>query len=276
MILETLNKLYGSAVIATILPGQKRIPLLPREQLEALRDRRIRRMVAYAARYVPYYREMFAREGIDPRQIRGAADLDRLPILDRELVRTHPRLFIAQTRAARSALSFLTSGSTGTPIEIHHDRRSLLANVAYGERERGPVNRACGSFRPKELYVGYETSTFKKVIAFYEQCALFPVRPQRRFVSLLEPIDNIVAIADAERPDVLVGYGGWIDLFFKTIAARGIKVHLPKMVMYMGEALPHGGRAFIEEKFGIPVMTRYNAVESFKIGYFCEVLAPNL
>ncbi len=270
MNIRTLKKLYGSAVIAANLPGQGRIPFLPREQLEALRDRRIRRMVAYAARSVPYYREMFAREGIDPRQIRGAADLDRLPILDRELVRTQPRLFIAQTPATRNALSFLTSGSTGAPIEVHHDQRSLLANIAFGERERGPVNRACGLFRPKELYVGYETSTFKKVIAFYEQSVLFPVRPQRRFVSLLEPIDKIAAIADAERPDVLVGYGGWIDLFFKTIAARGIKVRLPKMVMYMGEALPHGGRAFIEENFGIPVMSRYNAVESFKIGFFCE------
>ena len=53
---------------------------------------------------------------------------------------------------------------------------------------------------------------------------------------------GVAAIANAERPDVLVGYGGWIDLFFKTVAARGIELQPPKLVMYMGEALPHGAR----------------------------------
>lgn len=271
MITQTFKKLYGSAVIAANLKGQRSIPFLPREKLEAMRDQRIRHIVTYAAKTVPYYLDLFARKGIDPRQIKGATDLDLLPILDKELVRAQPRLFIAEAPPARSALSFYSSGSTGTPMEIHHDQQSLLANIAFGERERSAVIRICdGSFRPKELYVGYETSTFKKVVAFYEGSVFLPLRPQRRFVSLLEPIEKIAAIANAERPDILVGYGGWVDLFFKTVAARGIELHMPKMIMYMGEALPHGGRAFIEENFGIPVLSRYNSVEAFKIGFFCE------
>jgi hypothetical protein len=39
-----------------------------------------------------------------------------------------------------------------------------------------------------------------------------PVRPRRRFVSVREPVDAVAAIVNAERPDVLVGYGGWVDL----------------------------------------------------------------
>jgi phenylacetate-CoA ligase len=271
--MRVVDRLRGSAVVAAHLRGQARAAYRPRHELERVRDRRIRAMVAHAARAVPYYRELFARLGIAPSDIRTAADLDRLPLVDRELVRTRPRQFLAESPAARGALSFLTSGSTGTPIEMHHDRTSLLANIAFGEREREPVNRLCGSFRPRELYVGYETSTFKKVIAFYEDNVLFPVRPRRRFVPLSEPLDRIAAIAQAERPDVLVGYGGWIALYFRTLAARGLRGHLPKLVMYMGEALPHGARELIEEGFGVPVMSRYNAVEAFKLGYFCEARA---
>lgn len=270
MISRTLRKIYGSLVVAAYLRNRKIMSRQPRITLENIRDARIRRIVAFASREVPYYRQMFARHGIDPKRITSAEELDRLPLIDRELVRTQPHLFIAETAAARAGLSFLTSGSTGTPTEIHHDQRSLLANIAFGEREREPINRACGSFRPKELYVGYETSTFKKVIGFYEQNVLFPIRPRRRFVSLLQPIEDIAAITEDERPDILVGYGGWIDLFFKTIAVRGLKIHRPTIVMYMGEALPHGAREFIEQKFGIAVMSRYNAVESFKIGFYCE------
>jgi phenylacetate-CoA ligase len=265
------RKLYGSAVIAANLRGQRRIPFLPREQLDAARDRRIRRIVAYAARTVPYYREWFARQGIDPRQIKGAADLDRLPMLDRDLVHARPHLFIAEHAAARHAPAFTTSGTTGIPLTVRHDRRSLLANIAFGERERDPIICGCGgSFRPRELYVSYETSTFKKVGAFYAENALLPISPRRRFVSVLEPIERIAALANRERPDVLIGYGGWIDLFFKAIAARGIDFYPPKMVLYMGEALPHGARAYIEGHFGVPVLSRYNAVEAFKIGFLCE------
>ena len=269
-LLRTATKLHGSAVIAAMLPRQRRVPFLPREKLEALRDRRVRSVVELAAREVPYYRDWFAREGIDYREIARAADLDRLPVLDRELVRSEPSLFMAGGRTSRGALPFLTSGSTGSAVEIHHDRRSLLANIPYGERERQPLVEHCGSFRPRELYVGNETSVIKEITAFYEENTLLPVRPRRRFVSVRESIEKIAAIANAERPDMLVGYGGWIDLFFKTVAARDIDLEPPKMVMYMAEALPHGGREHIEKSFGIPVMSRYSAAEALKIGYFCE------
>ena len=271
MIVANARKLYGNAVVAAALRGQRRVPYLPREELARLRDRRIRETVAYAARWVPYYRDWFAANGVDPRSIRGAAELDRLPVLDRELVRRRPDAFVAETRAARGAVAFTTSGTTGMPLEVRHDRRSLLANIAYGEREREPVVRSCGGrFRPRELYVGYPTSTFKQVQEFYARSTRLPVRPLRRFVSLLEPLERVVAVANAERPDVLVGYGGWIDLFFKTVAARGLEIHVPKVVLYMGEALPPGAREHIAERFGVPVLSRYNAVEAFKIGFLCE------
>jgi phenylacetate-CoA ligase len=265
-----LRKLYGNAVVAAHL-GQRRIPFLPRERIEALRDRRIRRTVAYAARRVPYYRELFAREGIDPREIRGAADLDRLPVLERDVVRAASQRFVAETAAARDGLAFPTSGSTGSPLWVHHDRRSLLANLAFGEREREPQIRGCGgTFRPKELYVGNETSVIKQVSAFYEENTLLPVRPRRRFVSVREPIEKVAPLLRSERPDILVGYGGWIDLFFKTVGALGLDLPMPKLVLYMAEALPHGAREYIEGHFGVPVMSRYSAAEAFKIGYYCE------
>jgi phenylacetate-CoA ligase len=147
---------------------------------------------------------------------------------------------------------------------------SLLANVPYGERERRPVIAGTGgSFRPRELYVGNETSVIKTVTAFYEANTLF-VRPRRRFVSVREPIERVAAMVNDERPDLLTGYGGWIDLFFRTVAARGIELRPPKMVMYMAEALPHGTRELIEGDFGVPVMSRYSAAEAFKIGFYCE------
>lgn len=271
MLRRIWRRLSGNAVIAAEMRGQGGVPYLPRPRLEALRDRRVRQVVQFAARTVPHYREWFEREGLDPRQIAGAADLERLPILDRRMVRARPERFVAETSAARAGLAFTTSGTTGEPLVVRHDRRSLLANIAHGERERAPINQLCGGeFRPKEVYVGYETSTFKQVQAFYEENTMLPVRPRRRFVSLLEPIETVAGIVNTERPDILVGYGGWLGVFFRTVEARGLPLHKPRMVLSMGEALPHGARAHIEETLGLPLLSRYNAVEAFKIGFSCE------
>lgn len=265
-----MNRLWGNAIVATALRGQKRAPFLPRPRLEAARDARVRRIVAHAAASVPYYRDLCAREHIDPRAIRGAGDLDRLPLLDPELVRREPARFLSEGRRARGALAFVTSGATGRPLEVHHDQRSLLANIAYGERERAPVVALCGSFRPRELYVGYETSNFRKVIAFYAASTRLPVRPRRTTVAMTAPFEEIVATIDAVRPDVLTAYGSFLDLFFRTLAARGATIHPPKVVMFMGEALPAERRAWIERELGARVLSRYCASEAFKIGYFCE------
>ena len=261
------RKLYGNALIAVMLRGQRALPFAPREEVEAARDRRVRRIVAFAAEQVPFYRDWFAREDVDPREFTTAPDLERLPLLDRDEVRAEPHRFMA---AGHSALRVLTSGSTGAPLEVHHDHRSLLGNIAWGERERQPLIEACGTFRPKEIYVGNETSVMKDVTAFYAANTRLPMRPRRRFVSVRVQADTLAEIVNHERPDILVGYGGWIHLFFQTVAARGIALEPPKLVMYMAEALPPGGRELIEGTFGVPVMSRYSAAEAFKVGFYCE------
>ncbi len=265
-----MKRWWGNLVVLAHLRGQKRAPFLPRPRLEALRDTRVRRIVAHAAGSVPYYRELFAREGIDPRAIRGASDLERLPLLDPEIVRREPTRFLSTSARAKGALGFLTSGRSGRPLEVHHDRRSLLANIAFGERERAPVIALCGgAFRPRELRIAYETSNFQKVLDFYAGSTRLPA-PRRTSISMVAPFDDVVAAINDVRPDVLTAYGGFVDMFIRTLAARGVAIHRPKVVMIMGEALPADGRAWIEQELGARVLSRYCATEAFKIGYFCE------
>ncbi len=258
------RKLHGSATVALALRGDSKLPFAPREKVEAARDKRVKAIAAHAAATVPHYRDRF-----DPREIRTAADLDELPVLDKDLPRSSPERFLSD--AVRAPLSFLTSGSTGAAMRVFHDRGSVLRNIAWGERERGAVIEGTGgSFRPKEVYVGNETSVMRDVQAFYNEATLMPARPRRRFVSVREPFEDVVRILDEEKPDLLTGYGGWLHLFFKTAAARGTQHHRPAMVMYMAEAMPPGGRELIEQDLGIAVMSRYSAAEAFKIGFYCE------
>ena len=136
MIKNLFRHLYGNAVVLANLKGQRRIPYLPREELKAKRDARLRKIVDYAAKTVPFYRDLFRERKIEPREIRTVEDLDRLPILDKQTIRKDPHLFLSTSRRGRNSLPFVTSGSTGMPLTVYHDQYSLLSNMAFAERER--------------------------------------------------------------------------------------------------------------------------------------------
>jgi phenylacetate-CoA ligase len=72
------------------------------------------------------------------------------------------------------------------------------------------------------------------------------------------------------RPDLLYGYGSWLETFFRLLALRNISLPPPKAVVYVAEGMTPEAISLIEDRFGIPVLSQYNAMESFKIGFTCE------
>ena len=70
----------------------------------------------YAARTVPFYRDAFAKLGLDPREMRSALDLTRLPLISKDDLRRDPEAFVSTSRTGRNALPFETSGSTGARV----------------------------------------------------------------------------------------------------------------------------------------------------------------
>ena len=228
-------------------------------------------MVRYAAETVPYYQDLFKTLRREPRNIRRAEDLDLLPLIDKDLVRRDPERFRSNSRAGRKSILFLTSGSTGEPLRYYHDTRSMLANMAHGERERevltGLLGRKTGYRR---LFIVRPQSTVSVVSGFYAKHTCIPIRPGSEQVSVLEPFETVVYRVNEVRPDVLGGYGAYLEVFFRTVEARGIAMHRPAVVFYSADAMTNSGRRFVEERIGIPVLSSYNAVESFKIGFLCE------
>jgi phenylacetate-CoA ligase len=87
----------------------------PREKLEDLQTRALRRLVAVASR-VPFYRERFAATGIKAEDIRTIADIARLPILERTDLK---RLGLDGIKVPGSwGMRASSSGSTGNPVQF--------------------------------------------------------------------------------------------------------------------------------------------------------------
>lgn len=258
--------------VARRAAAQRRVPYLPDEERRRLRDARVREIVRYAAETVPHYRDLFRTEGIDAREIATAEDLERLPLLDRAQLQADPDRFVSTSPRGREAFVFLTNGTTGEPLRVLHDRPSVLANMAYGERERVVEVGLTGKrYRYVVADVNYgPRDTGYQILRFYREATAVPVRPDRHMMRLSDPFEVTVDALNRLRPDVLQGYGSYLEAFFAQVADTGAAVHKPRLVLYGSDTMTPAGRRFVEERFGIPVISRYNAVESFKIAFTCE------
>jgi phenylacetate-CoA ligase len=269
---RVLERTRGTLTILRTLPGQRRVTYLPPERVAELRDARVREAVRYAAETVPYYRDFFARERIDPREIGSARDLTRLPLIDNPTVCEDPERFRARSPAGNEAVRFRSTGtSTGVPLYVFHDRRSLLANVAFSERERAVEARFCGKrygYTGVDIY--FAPTTARRVQAFYGAASFRPFRPRHHQLTIETPLDRIVETLNRIRPDVIRSYGTYLETLLRIVAARELRMHRPKVFVYGGDSMTREGRTFVEQHFGVPPISVYNAVEAFKIGFFCE------
>jgi phenylacetate-coenzyme A ligase PaaK-like adenylate-forming protein len=94
-------------------------PRASREEVARFRDRKLRVLVSHAQRHVPLYARLLAEAGVVADDVRGAADLVRLPVTTKALMRATPvpELLVAGTDADRLMLRY-TTGSTGEPMRI--------------------------------------------------------------------------------------------------------------------------------------------------------------
>lgn len=94
------------------------------KQLEDLRA-----MLRYAQKNVPYYRNLFAQHHFRPDEVESVDDLERLPILTKEILRTHYEEMLSE-----EPLDFYivqTGGTTGAPLTIAMERRTIFREWAF-------------------------------------------------------------------------------------------------------------------------------------------------
>ena len=109
----------------------------PRERLDAVHLRRIRKLIAYAYEQVPFYRQLYDKAGFTPDDIRSLDDFNAIvPVIDKkdlvEAQQVNPPWGDAVALGDESNLyRFQTSGSTGVPMAIPV---SYYSSHHYGEQ----------------------------------------------------------------------------------------------------------------------------------------------
>jgi phenylacetate-CoA ligase len=253
--------------------GQSRFPYRPLAVIERAQSRRVRKMVTHAFNTVPYYRETMTRMGLVPQDFKCAADLARLPVIERSQLQRDREYFRSDSRRMGEDIESRSGGSTGAPRRVTWDTAAVFQNAAHAERERSIIARAVGRFvNYKESVIASLYGTDQDIQDVYANRAILPSRSrvQYQHLSLFDSPEKNVALLNEFQPDVIRSYGSYLNRLFTYVKRTGVEFHRPKVVFYDADELPESARNLITDEFGVCVLSAYQAVEAFKIGFECE------
>jgi phenylacetate-CoA ligase len=93
--------------------------------LRSIQQERIRKIVRYAYRNVPFYRKRFNGAGVKPDSIRSLDDVAKIPFTVKADLRDNYPLGILAVPPRRLYCLHASSGTTGKPIVVAYTRRDL-------------------------------------------------------------------------------------------------------------------------------------------------------
>jgi phenylacetate-CoA ligase len=238
-----------------------------RDEIEAERVRRLRGLLASARAHVPYYRELFARTGFEPCALQSVADLDRLPLLTKALIRANTEALKADD--APTLKRYNTGGSSGEPLVFFIGKDRVSHDVAAKWR----ATRWWG------VDVGDpEIVVWGSPIELGAQDRLRGIRDRILRTTLLPAfemsdakLDEFIAATRAIRPRMIFGYPSALAHIARHASQHGQRLDdLGIVVAFVtSERLYDHQRAEIAQGFGCSVANGYGGRDAGFIAHEC-------
>jgi phenylacetate-CoA ligase len=233
-----------------------------RDKLRKFQEKRLRSVVNYAYRFVPYYHEKFKEAGISPSEIKTLEDLSKLPIVKKDELRIKdPSRLISVKFEPRKLKVVRTSGSTGKPFRVYltgaeDDWRKAIymrANISCGQK---PRDRWVAITAPHHFG---DTTRLQQRLGFFA----------RVNVSVFSGLDNCVKLVSEAKPDVLDGYSGTLLLLARELDRRDLKTVNPRIIFGTAELIDDASIKFIESVFDSPFYDQFGCVEVDRTAWQC-------
>ncbi|MEW6094916.1 MAG: hypothetical protein AB1567_00085 [bacterium] len=106
-----------------------------KSQLEKLQFEKLQKLLVHCYENVPYYREIFKKVSLHPKDINDLEKFSKIPILTKQNLRENTNRMIAQDKKYPFFI-FKTSGSTGIPLVVYIDKKTAAYHYACKIRGR--------------------------------------------------------------------------------------------------------------------------------------------
>jgi phenylacetate-CoA ligase len=243
------------------------------EQFRAYQLQKLQELLAFAFDRVPYYRQMKQTLGCDPRDFKSVEDIQYLPLLDKQTVRSDALMFLPDGRIPYACNKGHTSGTTGTPITIYEPRPAFSLRWSFVLRLRRWAGLDNVYLPRRAQFTGRDIvpdSEARQVGTYWRfnypgNAILFSTT----HISAESSPAYAKALHDF-RPELIDGYPSALLALARLAKAQRLRLPRVRAIIVSAETLSDSARAEIAEAFSSVVFNQYASSEPSCFWCDCE------
>ncbi|MEA3336540.1 MAG: hypothetical protein U9R25_11560 [Chloroflexota bacterium] len=237
------------------------------QQLRALQEQKLQRLVSHAYEGVPLFRNLWDAHGVQPADIRTLEDVQRLPLLHKQQLRDgFPEETIAADTDRADLVLYSSSGSTGTPF------RYVMTRAEKGQRWANLYR--CWAWAGLEPGIRFANVMHDHAIGAFQGGWLQGV--EQRLMNMVhilsfgihdERLDDAIETLVEFQPRIIRTFPATIHRLAEAFEQRGIKMPL-RSILTSGEVLWPFQRETAERVFQCQVFDTYGG-DGMDVAFQC-------
>ena len=265
------NPVFLTRLLKSYIVDINRVWNLSSKQMMKYQDKALRKMVKYAYT-VPLYNKKYKEAGLHPSDIRGIADLKKLPFITKDDLRNnYPEGIIPASFDKEHGFLLSTSGSTGKPVFVYYD---LFSAIRYVEGFMRILKAYGGAWNSSRICLVIDNKPGTVEDASFQSSAL-------PFIKKFVKLDNIKYLYVGEKKDKLfkelcsfkpefLGSDPHSLREFAQMINNGKGKDLDiKYIFSSGAMLDSYTRQYVEKAFGTKVLDTYGSTEGGPQAFQC-------
>lgn len=246
------------------------------ETIRVQQLKKFRRLVTYAYRHSPYYRELISARGID---IKSCVPED-FPVMTKSVLMEHFDEIMTDRRINREAINEFLETSKD-PAELFQGRFTVVhtsgTSGEVGYFVYSPADWARGvshSLRINPLRPGRRRMAYYGATKGHFTGVSFAASTQRPLVKwkyamecfdVNRPIAEVIDGLNSFQPDILMGYPSSIAILAQRQLSGELNIS-PRWLQVSGEVVTETDWAMIESAFGVRLLNVYASTEHLIMG----------
>jgi len=211
----------------------------PYNELKVEQEKRLHHIINYSYEYVPYYRKLFHNLGISPTDIRHIEDLEKIPILTKEIIKKNWEDLKPANLEKIKHYSISTGGSTGSPLNyrITKFERFLSGAIMYrgwgygGYQLSDKMIYFAGASLDCNTKINFSTK-LQEIVRNVKKISSFDMSPS----DLQKDVDLINSV----QPQYIYGYPSSLFFLSEWMNQNDINIFKPNAIFTTSEKLfPH-------------------------------------
>lgn len=247
----------------------ERTQFLSKEELDKIRFKKLKNLLNYTYKNVPFYRKTFKELKLTPDDIKSSKDLDKLPVISKDDIINNFKQMVSVEYSSNDLIKNSTGGSTGKNLNFYKDKKHSEIRHAFALRGDKWAGLDIGT---KNAYLWgstFDLSLTNTIGGQISNKVLGSI-----FLSSYELSDEkmleYAQILKKYSPKVLIAYPSSLYIFAKFLEKYEIDYINFNSIITSAETLYDYQRESIEEIFSCKVFNRYGCREFGPIAHECS------